>query len=140
MSPLYVSRAPRRSTATSVTLWPLLSVTSRSAFACVISVTLSWVSAGRTHRTCASAFPSVRQGKPSNRSQRTQRPASGSDSFRSTPTGRWNGRCPVFSKSSDSCWMRGSCDTGGYGNGAGARRLGRVLARLPVHEVELLRL
>src|SRR5262249_35152958 len=63
MSPLYASRTPRRSTTTSLTLWPLLSVTSRSTLACVSSVMLSYFSAGRTHRTCASAFPSVRQGE-----------------------------------------------------------------------------
>ena len=64
-------------------------------------------------RTCASS----RQGKPSTRSQRMQtlsrvaRPCS--SWVRCTPIGRWNGCRPCFSRSSLSCWIRGSCSTGG---------------------------
>ena len=76
---------------TPVTVPPAASVIRRSTFAWRRSVTLGNCSAGRTQRTCASALPSVRHGKPSKRSQRTQRPPSGSLSSRSTPTGRWNG-------------------------------------------------
>ena len=109
-------RPPRcraRSTTTRLTERPDASGSSRVTRAWVRSVTLGCLSAGRTHSTCASALPSVRQGNPSKRSQRMQRPASGSDSSRSTPTGRWNGRWPALTRSSCSCWIRGSWETAG---------------------------
>ena len=42
---------------------------------------------------------------------------SGFDSSSITPTGSGNGWWPVRSRSSESCWMRGSWLTAGYGYG-----------------------
>ena len=101
---------------TSVTDRPPGSVFSRSTYAPVSSSTPPLATAGSTHTTCASDFAPTRQGNPSTRSQRMHalpRLANPSTSWsRSTPIGRWNGRRPSFSMSSDSCWMRGSCSTG----------------------------
>src|SRR3954468_6608335 len=155
MSLRYVSkRPPARSTTTPVTVRPDASVSSRTTFELVSSVTFGWRSAGRMQRTCASALPSTRQGKPSRCVQRTQGLFSESDSSRSTPKGRWNGVCPVRTRSSCSCWIRGSWLTAGYGYGPeaggsggvppgppvaqkGGRR-GRVLAALAVDDIEAL--
>ena len=130
-------RAPRRSTTTSVTERPAASVSSRShaRVRAQLDVRGAPAPAARSS-TCASALPSARHGKPSKRSQRTQRPASGSDSFRSTPTGRWNGRWPVRSKSSCELLDARLVRDGRVRERARAPRLGRVLAALPVHEVE----
>ena len=35
-----------------------------------------------------------------------------------TPQGAWNGWWPAAARSSESCWMRGSCETAGNGYGA----------------------
>src|SRR3954454_14264676 len=77
-------------------------------------------SVGRTHMTCESALPSVRQGKPSKRSQRTQWLFCGSCSSRRTPTGRWKGLSPRRARSSCRRWMRGSWLTAGHGYGPAA--------------------
>ena len=138
MSALYSSSRPRRSTTTRSRCSPSRRSPAARTFAWVRSVTFGCVSAGRTQRTCASALPSVRHGKPSKRSHRTQRPPSGSASSRSTPTGRWNGWWPVRAKSSASCWMRGSCETAGYGNGPERRGSVGSSPSLPVDEVETL--
>ena len=94
------------------------SVSSRRTLAWVSSVTFGCSSAGSTHTTCASDFAPTRQGKPSTRSQRMHRLARvarpASSCTRSTPMGRWNGCSPCFSRSSESCWIRGSCCTGGW--------------------------
>jgi len=121
---------------TSVMLRPLPSVTSRSALRASRYVVV--LQRGPQHRTCASAFPSVRQGK--RRTGRTVRSGPLRDQTHSgprRPAGETAGAGLL--KSSESCWMRGSCDTCGYGNGPD--RGGSVGSSPPaVHEVELLRL
>ena len=61
-----------------------------------------------------------------------------SASFSSTPQGAWNGCSPIRSRSSESCWMRGSWLTRGERVGGARRPLGGILPARPVHAVELL--
>ena len=119
MSPVNVVTEPSSRVATTpVTVWPDGSVSRRCTCAPVTRVTLSWARTGSTQMTCASDLASSRHGKPSTRSQRMQalpRAATpGCASWRLTPIGRWNGWRPCFSRSSLSCWMRGSWETGGW--------------------------
>ena len=72
MSAEWVSRAPSRSTTTSVTTVPAGLVPSATARAFVISVTFACSSAGRTASTSASDLAWTRHGKPSQVGQRTQ--------------------------------------------------------------------
>lgn len=129
------------SATTRVTVRPVGSVSSRRTSALVIIVTLSCSRAGSTQITWASDLAPSRQGKPSTRSQRMQalvRVARPSSSWvRFTPMGRWKGCSPCFSRSSLSCWMRGSCSTGVWVRAAG-QALGGVFAVPSVHEIELL--
>ena len=115
MSAEYVSRAPSRSTATSVTAVPAGFVCSATASAFVSSVTLAYSSAGRTASTSASDLACTRQGKPSQVGQRTQRLNGMFASSSMTPQGAWNGCSPAAARSSESCWMRGSWETAGNG-------------------------
>ena len=50
--------------------------------------------------------------------QRTQWLCGMSASTSRTPHGAWKGRSPAASRSSESCWMRGSWLTAGNGYGA----------------------
>ena len=72
MSAVYVSRAPSRSTTTSVTALPAGFVRSATASALVSRVTFGCSSAGRTASTSASDLACTRHGKPSQVGQRTQ--------------------------------------------------------------------
>ena len=101
-----------------MTVRPLASVSSRIASAPVSSVTFGCSSAGRTASTSASDFACTTHGKPSQSPHRTQRLYGMSLSSSMIPHGAWNGWWPAAARSSASCWMRGSCDTGGNGYGA----------------------
>ena len=81
----------------------------------VSSIAFGWRKAGATQTTCASAFACTRQGNPSQVAHRMQALFCGFCSSSIMPTGSGNGRCPARARSSESCWMRGSCDTAGYG-------------------------
>ena len=61
-------------------------------------------------------------------------------SFSRIPHGAWNGWYPAAARSSESCWIRGSCETAGNGIRSARVGLGRVLAVSAVHFVEVLRL
>ena len=121
MSPVTVSRSPARSTTTPVTAVPAAFVSSRTAMAFVHSSTFACLSAGRTARTSASDLACTRHGKPSQVAQRTHALFGMSSSPSITPQGAWNGWWPAASRSSESCWIRGSWLTAGYGYGALAR-------------------
>src|SRR3954454_10753067 len=54
------------------------------------------------------------------------------------PHGAWNGCSPAASRSSESCWMRGSCETAGCGYGALAGGSVGSSPRGAAHLVELL--
>ena len=84
----------------------------------MISVTFGYSSAGRTPSTSASDLACTRHGKPSHVAQRTHVLNGGFASSRMTPHGAWNGWKPAFSRSSESCWIRGSCTSAGNGYGA----------------------
>ena len=88
----------------------------RSAF--VSSVTFGCSSAGRTPSTSASDLPCTRTGtRRSSGSARTRcTPCSARSVERRTAHG--TGGSPFAARSSESCWMRGSCETAGYGYGA----------------------
>ena len=113
-----VSVAPSRSTTTPVTAFPSRFVSSLEAFAFVNSVTFSYLSAGRTPSTSASALACSGQGKPSQLAQRTQVLYGGFCSSSRIPHGAWKGWYPAAASWSESCWIRGSCDTAGWGYGA----------------------
>ena len=133
---------PSTSAVTRLTVRPLASVSRRSTWALVISSTLACSSAGSTQITWASDLALSRQGNPSTRSQRMHLLAwvapPRSSWVRSTPIGRWNGCRPCFSRSSLSCWIRGSCCTGGSWYWALAGPFGGVLAVVAVDEVQVL--
>jgi hypothetical protein len=116
-SPVKVSSPSPWCTTTPVTDLPDAFVSRRSASASVSSVTLGCSSAGRTASTSASDFACTRHGKPSQVAQRTQALNAGAVSSSRTPHGAWNGWRPMASRSSLSCWMRGSCETAGNGYG-----------------------
>ena len=90
-------------------------VSSFTALAFVSSSTFGCSSAGRTPSTSASDFPCTAQTNPSQFAQRTHALYGMFDSFRRIPHGAWNGCKPAASRSSESCWIRGSCETAGYG-------------------------
>ena len=117
-SPVYVSVAPPRSTTTPVTTVPAALVSRPTASAFVTIVTFACSSAGRIPSTSASDFAWTRQGKPSQVEHRTQALWGMSSSRSITPHGAWNGRRPAASRSSESCWIRGSWLTAGNGYGA----------------------
>ena len=96
---------------------PASFVSSLTAFALVLSSTFGCSSAGRTPSTSASDFPCTAQGKPSQFMQRTQALYGMFDSTSRIPHGAWNGWWPAAARSSESCWIRGSCETGGNGYG-----------------------
>jgi hypothetical protein len=108
MSAANVSRSPPWSTTTPVTARPSAPVSSRTASAPVISVTLPCSSAGRTASTSVSDLACTRHGKPSHVAQRTHWLCGMSASFRRMPQGAWNGWCPAAASCSESCSMRGS--------------------------------
>ena len=138
MSPVWVSRAPSRSTTTPVTAVPASLVSRRTACALVSRVTLGCSSAGRTPSTSASDFACTRHGKPSHVEQRTQALWGMSSSSSITPHGRVErpapGRREVVGELLDArlvAYRRERVRRAG-------RRLGRVLAAGAVHVVELL--
>ena len=118
ISPANVSSRPSTLATTLVTAVPLSLLCSRTASAPVSSVTFGCSIAGRTPITSASAFACTRQGNPSQLSQRTHLLNGMFDSPSMIPQGAWNGCSPALAKSSESCWIRGSCDTGGNGYSA----------------------
>ena len=61
-----------------------------------------------------------------------------SASFSKIPHGAWNGCQPPLARPSEICWSRGSCETGGPRVLLRPVALGRVLAVLPVHLIQLL--
>ena len=68
--------------------------------------------------TSASDLACTRHGNPSQVAQRMHALNAGFASSSMIPYGEWNGCSPTRARSSNSCWMRGSCDTGGKGYGA----------------------
>ena len=65
--------------------------------------------------TSASDLACTRHGKPSQVAHRMQALAGRRASSSWMPHGAWKGWYPAAVRSSDSCWMRGSCDTAGHG-------------------------
>ena len=118
MSPLTLSLAPSWSTITPVTSVPASLVFSRMTSASVHSVTFGCSSAGRTPSTSASDLAWTMHGKPSQLSQRMHVLNGMLLSSSITPQGAWNGWWPSFPRSSESFWIRGSCETAGNGYGA----------------------
>ena len=116
--PAYRSVPPSRSTTTSVTAVPASLVSSFTTLLLVSSVTFGCSSAGRTPSTSASDFPCTAHGKPSQFWHRTQALCGMSFSASRMPHGAWNGWNPAAARSSDSCCIRGSCETAGNGYGA----------------------
>ncbi len=76
--------------------------------------------AGRTAITSASDLAWTRQANPSQVAHRMQALNAGLASSSITPEGEWKGCSPTAAMSSNSCWMRGSCEIGGKGYGAEA--------------------
>ena len=117
-SPANRSSASSRSTTTSVTVVPPSFVSSLTTFEFVSSVTFGCSSAGRTPSTSASDFACTRHGKPSQVAQRMHVLNGVFDSSSRIPQGAWKGWKPLAARSSESCWIRGSCETAGCGYGA----------------------
>ena len=118
MSAAKLSVWPSRSTTTAETSFPEPFVSSLTTLAFVSSVTFGCSSAGRTPSTSASDFACTRQGNPSQVVQRMQWLYGRFVSVSLTPHGAWNGWWPAASRSSESCWIRGSCVSAGNGYGA----------------------
>ena len=107
--------SPSRSTFTPVTVGPGALVCSLVAWAFVSSVTLGCASAGRTAITSASDFACTRHGKPS-QFDAACAGAEGRVRLVEQHAARRVERVePGALQSSDSCWMRGSCETAGIG-------------------------
>ena len=128
---------------TAVTVRPVASVSSRSTWALVISATLSCASAGSTQMTWASDFAPEQAREAvdpvaADAGAGVGRPAVRRPGSRFTPIGRWNGCSPCFSRSSLSCWMRGSCCDRRERVLRAGRPLGGVLAVPAVHQVQVL--
>ena len=66
---------------------------------------------------CASALACTRQANPSQVAQRRQALSCGLFSSITMRIGSGKGRWPARARSSESCWIRGSCDTPGTGTG-----------------------
>src|SRR5262249_20186606 len=115
MSPAYRSSWPSCDTTTWVTAVPAELVSSRTACASISNVTFGYSRAGRTPSVSPSDFACSGHGKPSQLLHFTHVLNGMFASLSMTPQGAWNGWKPDAARSSESCWMRGSCATGGNG-------------------------